>query len=77
MCNHMGPLGYLDTGMFYNTEEFTLDYNEQHLLIIEVSSCMSYTQIFSSSPNPRLFCAGIDVQPERVDRLPGPAERPG
>jgi len=39
MCNHMGPLGYLDTGMFYNTEEFTLDYNEQHLLIIEVSSC--------------------------------------
>jgi len=39
MCNHMGALGYLDTGMFYNTEEFTLDYNEQHLLIIEVSSC--------------------------------------
>jgi len=39
VCNPMGPPGtFWDPSLFYNTEEFTLDHNEQHLLLLEVSS---------------------------------------
>ena len=44
--HHSGP--YLDTSLFCNIEEFTLDYNVQHILLIEVSPPPSFYTVFSA-----------------------------
>ena len=35
---NLGERGYFDTGLFYNTEEFTMRSNEQHKMLLEGSS---------------------------------------
>jgi len=74
VCNPMGPPGtFWDPSLFYNTEEFTLDHNEQHLLLLEVSSTsfLASVPFFKST-----IRAGINSQPERVYRLHCQAELP-
>mgnify|MGYP007099172309 FL=1 len=36
--DNFGQRGYFDTGLFYNTEEFTMRFNEQHKMLMQSAS---------------------------------------